>query len=72
MHINAHFLRKFLFGPVPMIGVSGNDLLCSIELFDEHAADQHVWPGEAAKGNRHVHALAHRLVESVGSSDYDA
>ena len=45
MHINAHFLRKFLFGLVSMIGVSGNDLLCSIELFDEHAADQHVWPG---------------------------
>ncbi len=51
-----------------MIGMSRNNLLCPIELLDKHAADQHVWPGKATKGNREVGALAYGIIEPVGPS----
>ena len=64
--------EKILCGLIAMIGVPGNDLLCSIKLFDQHAADQHVWPGQSAEGNGQVSAPAHSLIKPISTADDDA
>jgi len=52
-----------------MIGVTGENLLSAIELFEQHPSDQQMGPGQRPKREDYLGAVENHRVEAIGAAD---
>lgn len=49
--------------------MASEDLLCAVELFEQHASDQQMRPGHRAEREDHVCTVENCPVEAIGPAD---
>ena len=55
----------------PVVGMAGDDLLGAVDLFQQHGAHHHVWPGHGAEGDDAPRPLDDTVVQPLGAADHE-